>query len=174
MPRNTGTLLAISVVVTALLGACGGDEKTYVVPSEAMAPTFHKSDRAVVELDAYDAADPARGDIVVFVGPDSWGAVAGGKVIKRVIAIEGDTVQCCDPGNRVILNGSPLVEPYRGNAVAQQSEFGSVTVPKGRLWVMGDNRPNSADSRMHYSDLDHGTVGVDAVLGQVRDTDASP
>jgi len=92
--------------------------------------------------------------------------------VKRVIATAGQTVQCCDDQGRVTVDGEPLTEPYiyqdspLGGGPCQGREFGPVTVPAGRLWVMGDHRSNSADSRCHIDDKYSGTVGVDDVIGK--------
>jgi signal peptidase I len=91
--------------------------------------------------------------------------------VKRVIATAGQTVQCCDADGRVMVDGEPLTEPY----IYQDSpltggpsgrEFSPVTVPEGRLWVMGDHRSASADSREHVSDKYSGTIAVDDVIGK--------
>jgi signal peptidase I len=91
--------------------------------------------------------------------------------VKRVIATAGQTVQCCDADGRVTVDGKPLTEPY----IHQNSplgggpsgrEFGPVTVPQGRLWVMGDHRSASADSRAHVGDKYSGTIAVDDVIGK--------
>jgi signal peptidase I len=91
--------------------------------------------------------------------------------VKRVVATAGQTVQCCDAEGRVTVDGKPLDEPY----IYQDSplgggpnsrEFGPVTVPEGRLWVMGDHRSASADSRAHSGDEYSGTIAVDDVIGK--------
>src|SRR3954465_8083496 len=91
--------------------------------------------------------------------------------VKRVIATAGQTVQCCDTEGRVTVDGQPLTEPY----IYQDSplsggptgrEFGPVTVPEGRLWVMGDHRSASADSREHMGDKYAGAIAVDDVIGK--------
>jgi len=84
-----------------------------------------------------------------------------------VVATEGQTVECCDPDGRVLVDGQPLDEPYifENNPIEQRA-FAKVTVPQGRLWVMGDHRSASADSREHVGDQYSGTIGVDDVIGK--------
>lgn len=151
-------------------------------------------DKVLVNKLVYHFRDPRPGDIVVFRGPPSWesevqveepgnpisravrwiGQTVGvaqpdeKDFVKRVIAVGGQTVACCDPQGRVTVDGVPLDEPYiylTAPGVRPQ-EFGPVTVPKGRLWVMGDHRDGSADSRAHIDDGASGTVPVDDVIGK--------
>ena len=92
----------------------------------------------------------------------------GGHLVKRVIGVAGDRVVCCDQQGRVTVNGVPLSERsyiLRG-AVPSDREF-DVTVPPGRIWVMGDNRPNSEDSRYHQDLPGGGTVPDRDVVGKV-------
>ena len=155
------------------------------------------NDRVLVDKVTYRLSDPRPGDVVVFRGPESWGnniefssprsdnvLIRGMQqaasliglappderdFVKRVIAFEGQTVQCCDPQNRVVVDGVALDEPYPMFAGQEpQQEFGPVTVPPGGLWMMGDNRNNSADSRRHVGDDRSGTVPVDNVIGKAR------
>jgi signal peptidase I len=153
------------------------------------------NDRVLVDKLSYRFGDPRPGDVVVFRGTDSWGSefvsqrsdnvlVRGlqqaGSVIglappderdfvKRVIAVGGQTVKCCDKQNRVMVDGTSLTEPYAVFIGQEpQEEFGPVTVPPGSLWMMGDNRNNSADSRRHVADQRAGTVPVSNVIGKAR------
>jgi signal peptidase I len=87
--------------------------------------------------------------------------------VKRVIATAGQTVECCDAQGRVMVDGKPLTEPYIfENTPLESRPFAKVTVPAGRLWVMGDHRSASADSREHRSDKYSGTIGVSDVIGK--------
>jgi signal peptidase I len=151
-------------------------------------------DRVLVNKVTYRLHDPRPGDIVVFKGPESWTpeipvqepgnpvqralrAVAGTfgvatpgekDFVKRVIAVGGQTVQCCDEQGRVVVDGRGLDEPYVYSSDPQFAEipFGPVTVPAGRMWMMGDHRDESADSRAHLQDADQGTIPVDNVIGK--------
>jgi len=152
------------------------------------------NDRVLVDKVTFRFSDPQPGDVVVFRGPDSWNSeidvappsnflVAGlqqlGSLIglappdekdfvKRVIAVGGQTVQCCTTNGQVMVNDKPLDEPYiyylPGNGPPRQDTFGPVTVPQGELWMMGDSRKNSSDSRV----AGHGAVPVDNVIGKAR------
>jgi signal peptidase I len=150
-------------------------------------------DRVLVNKVPYWFGDPKPGDIIVFKGPSTWtpevtvakpsnwftgallwlGSAVGiappseDDYVKRVIATEGQTVQCCDAQGRVTVDGKPLDEPYIfENNPIQSRAFAPVTVPKGRLWVMGDHRGASADSRVHVGDKYSGTVAVSDVIGK--------
>jgi signal peptidase I len=154
-----------------------------------------RGDRVLVNKLVYRFHDPRPGDVVVFRGPESWAPevhIAGpsnivqrglrglGQLvgiaqpnekdfIKRVIAVGGQTVQCCDPQGRVMVDGKPLDEPYiytDGDQDPRLAQFGPITVPPDRLWVMGDHRNASADSRVHISDADLGTISVNDVIGK--------
>jgi signal peptidase I len=150
-------------------------------------------DRVLVNKVPYWFGEPEPGDVVVFKGPDTWTPevtvsepsswLTGGLLwlgravgvappseddfVKRVIATEGQTVECCDAEGRVMVDGQPLDEPYifEDNPIEQRA-FAQVTVPAGRLWVMGDHRSASADSREHVGDQYTGTIGVDDVIGK--------
>jgi signal peptidase I len=152
------------------------------------------NDRVLVDKMTYRFSDPKPGDVVVFRGPDGWtseftaeepnnvvvralqglGSLIGlappdeKDFIKRVIAVGGQTVQCCDSRNRVLVDGKPLDESYiyflPEAGTARQDAFGPVTVPAGALWMMGDSRNNSADSRVPG----HGPVPISNVIGRAR------
>ncbi|MGH3908668.1 MAG: signal peptidase I [Pseudonocardiaceae bacterium] len=155
------------------------------------------NDRVLVDKVTYRFTDPRPGDVIVFQGPESWGSnteftsprsdnviVSGLQqaasliglappderdFVKRVIAVGGQTVQCCDDRNRIMVDGAPLNEPYAVFAGQEpQEDFSPVTVPEGALWMMGDNRNNSADSRRHVGDNLSGTVPLDNVIGKAR------
>jgi signal peptidase I len=151
-------------------------------------------DRVLVNKLVYRFHDPRPGDVVVFRGPESWApeaqfskpsnifqralravgsavgvAPAGEKdFVKRIIAVGGQTVQCCDQQGRVVVDGRPLDEPYVfvSDPEYRPAPFGPIKVPEGRLWMMGDHRDESADSRVHISDADQGTIGVSDVIGK--------
>ncbi|WP_242676914.1 signal peptidase I [Rhodococcus sp. ABRD24] len=129
--------------------------------------------------------DSTRSSNVVIRGFQEVGSLVGlvppdeNDLVKRVIATGGQTVECCDDQGRILVDGKPLDEPYVtmdfpfvpgaqtcDTAVRSGRCFGPVTVPEGNLWVMGDNRSNSSDSRFHVSDELQGTVPVDNVIGK--------
>ncbi|MGY1749805.1 signal peptidase I [Modestobacter sp. SYSU DS0511] len=151
-------------------------------------------DRVLVNKVPYwFGGEPEPGDVVVFRGPDTWapeitvaepsnwftgalltlGRTIGvappseDDYVKRVIATGGQTVECCDPEGRVVVDGQPLDEPYIYQDNPPESRaFSPVTVPEGRLWVMGDHRSASADSRSHVGDQYSGTISEDDVIGK--------
>ncbi|MGI8536660.1 MAG: signal peptidase I [Mycobacteriales bacterium] len=180
----TALVLAI-VVKTFFLQA-------FFIPSGSMEPTLIGSptgpnDRILVQKVSYWNGDPERGDIVVFDDPGGWlpasessqphNAVqrglelfglypSGGHLIKRVIGVGGDRVKCCDAKGRVEVNRESLDEPYLKSQTSNRDRTFDVTVPDGYLWVMGDNRGNSADSRYHLGDPGGGFLPVDDVVGK--------
>lgn len=135
------------VVLVALAFILAMGIKTFVVqpfiiPSGSMIPTLEINDRVLVNKFIFRFRQPARGDVVVFISPDS----AGVDYIKRVIAVAGDTVDIRD--GKVYVNGRPLVEPYVGDKVTTPGTVAMpLKVPAGRVFLMGDNRPDSHDGR---------------------------
>ncbi|MFC6243000.1 signal peptidase I [Knoellia sp. 3-2P3] len=164
-----GMALVLSFVVkTWLLQA-------FYIPSGSMEDTLVLNDRVIVSKLTPGAFDLKRGDIVVFSDPGDWvdplpkaehgpavTAIRQGlmfvgllpndaedHLIKRVIGLPGDRVVCCDEGERLTVNGVPLVESYIKPGDAPSSTDFDITVPEGSVWVMGDHRSDSSDSRFH-------------------------
>ena len=180
--REIPLLIGVAVVVAVLV-------KTFVaqafyIPSVSMVPQLEVNDRVIVSKLAYDLHSPHRGDIIVFKAPPSqqppqvrdtapapvrWIKDLGVDIgvvppstedfIKRVIGLPGDVIEARD--GHVYVNDRLLDEPYlsAGNVTA---DFGPVTVPAGRLWVLGDNRNDSCDSRC----FPEGAIPGSSVIGR--------
>ncbi|MFD4141754.1 signal peptidase I [Streptomyces sp. NPDC058572] len=131
------------------------------VMSEAMEPTYRQGERLVIER--IDAGGIRRGDVVLVNVPDRY---QGGPVLQRVIGMGGDHVVC--DGNRITVNGKPVDEPYvmRGEVNPATGPY-DVRVPDGRLFLLGDHRGNSNDSRF-FLDEQSGSVAASGVLGRVQ------
>jgi signal peptidase I len=177
--------LVLSLVIKTFL------VQAFYIPSGSMEQTLLVGDRVLVSKLAPGPLDVHRGDVVVFKDPGGWLPVqstvdqpawrtaltslltyvgllpqdSGEHLIKRVIGVPGDAVECCDDAGRVSVNGVSLDEPYLADgAVPSEMEF-SVDVPEGSLWVMGDNRQNSQDSRYKQGAPGGGSIPVDNVVG---------
>ncbi len=180
--RAGGAALLQAVALTVGLALLVGgfaliamDYRPYSVPTGSMEPTIGAGD-TVLAREA-GGAGVRRGDVVVF-HDQAWGS---DKLVKRVVAVGGDKVVCCDAQGRLTVNGTPIDEPYLkhtalpgvGTALASSSTTAStpfaVTVPAGRLFVLGDNRVGSQDSRVHLDEAS-GTVATSDVLGRVEAT----
>ena len=173
-------VLALSALARAALGG------VYAVPSGSMEPALRPGDRVVVRQ--LWGAPVRRGDVVVFDGTGSfdpsvpsgalvsaWRSLAGRlglpgaprDYVKRVVGLPGDRVTCCAAGGALEVDGRPLAEPYLAPGTAPSRLRFDVVVPPGRLWVMGDARDTSADSRDHLGDPGGGTVPRGRVVGRV-------
>jgi signal peptidase I len=144
-------------------------------PGESMESTINVGDTILVNTLAYTQGVPRRGEVLVFDAPESWRPTpAEERFVKRVIGTGGDHVVCCDPQNRLMVNGHPLDEPYLYRDEAGQSDPASteafdIVVPDGRLWVMGDHRTHSGDSLLHFMYgyyIDQATIPVEAAVGR--------
>ncbi|MGO1925073.1 MAG: signal peptidase I [Brachybacterium tyrofermentans] len=138
------------------------------VPSASMEPTLLPGDVLLADRSERGRAD--RGDIVVFDGTGYFAPSAedGDRYwVKRVIATGGDRVTCCDEGGQLTVNGRALAEPYlRDDMAPSEIEF-DLEVPEGRMFVLGDNRSDSTDSRHLLGAPGGGMIPVDRVVGEV-------
>ncbi|MEN9679989.1 MAG: hypothetical protein RLZ57_1118 [Actinomycetota bacterium] len=188
--RELPALLVVAVLVSLVI-------KTFFVqfffiPSGSMENTLQIQDRVAVNRIPF-LRDINRGDIVVFHDPANWlppitestdnkiissikeGLVAVGVLpnpakqylVKRVIGVPGDKVECCAKSGALLVNGTETTEPYifAGNKPSE-TKF-NVTVPAGKVWVMGDHRAASADSRYHQDDVNNGMVPIKEITGRV-------
>ena len=176
--------LGLAIVIKAFF------VQAFYIPSPSMEPQFVKNDRILVQKISYwGGGDPKRGDIIVFKDPGGWLRAqdtqgpksgvkmvmetiglypAGGHLVKRVIGVGGDHVVCCDTQGRVTVNGRALDEKsYLPKDTAPSLTKFDKTVPKGYLWMMGDNRSDSSDSREHMGQPGGGYVSDDLVVGKV-------
>ena len=179
--------LAVSIVIKTFL------VQFFYIPSGSMENTLQINDRVAVNKVPFIGKSIKRGDVVVFRDPDNWlpepyvgdqnkylavvkdAFVAVGVLpnpakqylVKRVIGVAGDTVECCSKDKKLMINGVEIDEPYifAGNT-ASDTNF-NVTVPAGKVWVMGDHRGASSDSRFHQDDINNGMVPTAKITGKV-------
>lgn len=169
LPILLGVAILVAVLVRAFV------LQTFFIPSESMEHTLNINDRVLVNKLVYDFRDPDRGEIIVFTAPDDWRSDPNEEdFIKRVIGTPGDHVICCDSEGRITVNGKALDENYlyqdvNGKLDAPSQDAFDIVVPSGRLWVMGDHRSRSGDSREQYKnrgDVVKATIPIDAVVGK--------
>ncbi|RZS87150.1 signal peptidase I [Motilibacter rhizosphaerae] len=151
------SLLLRGAVVAVLGVAAAAGSRTWLVqafsiPSESMERTLHGcagcsgNDRVLVEKVTRRVSGVRRGEVVVFrTTGTAYAALGERDVVKRVVGLPGDTVACCDVQGRVTVDGRGLAEPYVYED--DHRRFGPVVVPAGQMWVMGDHRSDSRDSR---------------------------
>jgi signal peptidase I len=194
-PRSFWKELPILIVIALVLALLIKTflVQAFSIPSDSMQNTLQQGDRVLVDkLTPWFGSEPERGEVVVFHDPDDWlageptanpnalqtvlswiGLMPSAQekdLIKRVIGVGGDTVSCSGTGP-LMVNGKALNEPYvyPGNTPCTNDDQGgqfTVKVPKGDIWVMGDHRQNSRDSRYNQSDKHHGMVPVNEVVGR--------
>lgn len=135
--------------------------RPYTVPTESMTPTVNAGDRVLAQR--VDGSEVRRGDVVVFTDP-AWGDMP---MVKRVVGVGGDKVACCEKDGRLTINGTPVAEPYlRSDDPASANGF-TAQVPEGQLFLLGDDRRVSLDSRVHLEDGGQGSVPRSAVTARV-------
>lgn len=187
--RETALVVGVALILSVIIKTFFA--QAFYIPSSSMENTLNVGDRIMVNKLASSEEKLQRGDIVVFVDPGGWlterprdpGPVmkvvqdvlsfvgilpqnAGEHVIKRVIGMPGDTVACCGEDGRISVNGVPITEPYlKAGVEPSEIEFEQV-VPDGMLWVLGDNRSNSRDSRAHMGQPGGGFVPITEVEGR--------
>nr|WP_229698683.1 signal peptidase I [Wenjunlia tyrosinilytica] len=183
LPILVGIALVLALVIKTFF------VQAFSIPSDSMQNTLQRGDRVLVDkFTPWFGAQPERGEVVVFHDPGGWlneptarpnalqkalsfiGLMPSAEekdLIKRVIAVGGDTVECEGTGP-VKVNGKALDEPYifPGATPCGDRPFKPVKVPQGRLWVMGDHRNDSLDSRYHQDLPGHGTIDQDQVVGR--------
>ncbi|GGQ92331.1 signal peptidase I [Streptomyces griseorubens] len=187
LPILIGIALVLALLIKTFL------VQAFSIPSDSMQNTLQRGDRVLVDkLTPWFGSEPERGEVVVFHDPDNWlageptpdpnalqkalsfiGLMPSAEekdLIKRVIGVGGDTVECKGTGP-LKVNGKALNEPfvYPGNTPCSQDDQGGqfkVKVPEGHIWVMGDHRQNSRDSRYNTADKNQGFVPVDKVVGR--------
>lgn len=183
--REIGVVLVGALILSVLVRTFL--VQAFYVPSQSMENTLMPNDRIIASKITTRFSGVGRGEVVVFKDPGGWlpptavsrspistafefigllPSSSGDDLVKRVIGIAGDHVMCCNAAGQIVLNGVGLQEPYlKAGAGTDQVPF-DIVVPPNSVFVMGDNRSQSADSRFHMS-TNEGAVPLDAVVGRV-------
>jgi signal peptidase I len=180
------TALVLSLLVKTFL------IRSFFIPSDSMVETLVKEDRIIVNELVPDVVPIERGDVVVFKDPGNWlgaeekpqknilettgewflaafGFIAPDSeqhLVKRVIGVGGDHLICASPDANVVINGSEIKEPYLAKGSSPCGVVFDITVPENNIWVMGDNRNGSADSRFHQELPSKGFVDKKFIVGR--------
>ena len=178
-----GTALILSILVRTFL------IQAFYVPSASMEDTLQENDRIIVSKISTKLTGIDRGNVIVFHDPGGWlgegfpnpydtpvgrvlqaigivPANSGNDLVKRVIGVANDKIECCDVQGRITVNGVGVDESYTKDGVTSDQVTFSVLVPEGNVFVMGDNRGNSEDSRFHL-DKNNGMIPVEEIIGRV-------
>jgi signal peptidase I len=178
-----GTALILSILVRTFL------IQAFYVPSASMEDTLQENDRIIVSKISTKLTGIDRGNVIVFHDPGGWlgegfpnpydtpvgrvlqaigivPANSGNDLVKRVIGVANDKIECCDVQGRITVNGVEMDESYIRDGVNTDQVTFSVLVPEGNVFVMGDNRGNSEDSRFHL-DKNNGMIPVEEIIGRV-------
>ena len=178
-----GTALILSILVRTFL------IQAFYVPSASMEETLQENDRIIVSKISTKLTGIDRGNVIVFHDPGGWlgegfpnpydtpvgrvlqaigivPANSGNDLVKRVIGVANDKIECCDAQGMITVNGVGMDESYIRDGVNTDQVTFSVLVPEGNVFVMGDNRGNSEDSRFHL-DKNNGMVPLEEIIGRV-------
>lgn len=163
--RRALTWLAALLIPTGAALSLTAAFGVATVRNDSMTPTLSSGD--TVLFDRWSR--PARGDVVLLIDREGWSGTRDALLVKRVVGISGDVVVCCEAGTgRLLLNGAPIEEAYAGAQRPGGDIPFRVTVPEDAVWVMGDNRAGSADSRVSVSAPGRGAVAREDLRGTAR------
>jgi signal peptidase I len=169
-----GVSIAVALCAVLVVVVLGGRYELHRVGSSSMTPTMDPGDLLLVDTRAYDSTPPRGGDLIVFPDPGGWAGTdpsadgsTGDHFVKRVIGVGGDRVECCDADHRLRVNDEVVDEGYLPAGTAGRGPRSIAHVPDGRLWVLGDNRARSLDSRHRMQTPSLGYVPADDVTGRV-------
>lgn len=181
-----GSALVLSLLIKTFL------LRSFFIPSGSMLETLQINDRIIVNELVPDVVPIGRGDVVVFSDPGDWlneapagpsdpisaigdwflssfgvtAADSSQHLVKRVIGVAGDHIVCCDVDGKLTINGVAITEPYLPDGTVPSTMHFDVVVPKDSIWVMGDNRSNSEDSRFHQTLPSKGFVNKKFIVGR--------